>query len=246
MTSAAGSARTLAACLHGTLIATCFSDADGMMNTSLRAGLLGLCISLPLIASEAQACLNAVELSRKEAVKLINDAEAALAAGDAAGALSLIDGKLAGEEGYEVSNDKLDKRIQRVWAVARLRAGDSADVDAAVTVLREQSDAAPKDPWLKVRLAEALSRTKKGGGEARQLLEDLAKRDLIVDPEGFATLARLRKSAKDDAGATQALDRCKAMAKNPAVCSDAPLSDPKKVKRRAATSMHNSMLDPGL
>ena len=94
---------------------------------SLGLGLLGTSM-----AGNAQACLNAVELSRKEAVKLINDAEAALAAGDAVGALALLDGKLAQDEGYEVSNDKLDKRIQRVWAVARLRAGDSADVSAAV------------------------------------------------------------------------------------------------------------------
>lgn len=206
---------------------------------SLGLGLLGTSM-----AGNAQACLNAVELSRKEAVKLINDAEAALAAGDAVGALALLDGKLAQDEGYEVSNDKLDKRIQRVWAVARLRAGDSADVGAAVEVLRAQAGENPKDPWLKVRLAEALSRTKKGTGEARKLLEDLAKRDLIVDPEGFATLARLRKGAKDDPGAAQALDRCKAMAKNAAVCSDAPLAEPKKVKKQAATSMHNSMKEP--
>ncbi len=215
-----------------------------MKNKTLRAWFLCLGLTMPTIAGDAQACLNAVELSRKEAVKLINDAEAALAAGDAVRALALLDGKLAGEEGYEVSNDKLDKRIQRVWAVARLRAGDSADVAAAVSVLREQSDGSPKDPWLKVRLAEALSRTKKGGDEARKLLEDLAKRDLIVDPEGFATLARLRKSAKDDAGAAQAIERCKAMAKNVATCSDAPLPEPKKVKKHTATSMRNSMPDP--
>lgn len=214
------------------------------MKRSLHAYLLGLGLLLPALAGEARACLNAVELSRKEAVKLINDAETALAAGDAVAALALLDGKLASDEGYEVSNDKLDKRIQRVWAVARLRAGDSADVKAAIAVLREQSSANPKDPWLRVRLAEALSRTKSGGGEARKLLEDLATRDLIVDPEGFATLARLRKSAKDDAGAAQAIDRCKAMAKNAAVCSDAPLPEPKPVKRQAATSQRDSLRLP--
>jgi hypothetical protein len=214
------------------------------MNTTLQAAWLSLGISLVAMAGEAQACLNAVEISRKEAVRLINEAEAALAAGNPAAALAVLDGKLGSEEGYEVSNDKLDQRIQRVWAVARLRAGDSADVDAAITVLREQSEASPKDPWLKVRLAEALSRTKKGGKEASKLLEDLAKRDLIVDPEGFATLARLRKGAQDEAGAAQALDRCKAMAKSAATCSDAPLPEPKKVKRHVATSMRNSMLDP--
>ncbi len=206
---------------------------------------LGLLVGCALLEpAPAQACLNAVELSRKEAIKLINDAEAALAAGDAMTALVLLNKKLDHEEGYEVSSSKLDKRIQRVWAVARLRAGDSADIDAAVVVLREQSRENRNDPWLQVRLAEALSRTKRGQSEARKLLEDLAKRDLIVDPEGFATLARLRKGAKDEAGATQALDRCKAMAKKAEICSDAPLPEPKKVTRRATTNSRDGLPSP--
>lgn len=202
--------------------------------------LLGGSLFLP---SAAWACLNAVELSRKEAVKLINDAETALAAGEAAKALALLNRKLDSEEGYEVSSPQLDKRIQRVWAVARLRAGDSADIDAAVNVLREQSRENKKDPWLQVRLAEALSRTKKGQTEARKILEDLAGRDLIVDPEGFATLARLRKAAKDEAGAAQALQRCQAMAKKPEVCSDMPLPDPKKVSRQAPSGSRSGLRD---
>jgi len=202
--------------------------------------LLGGSLFLP---SAAWACLNAVELSRKEAVKLINDAETALAAGEPEKALALLNRKLDSEEGYEVSSPQLDKRIQRVWAVARLRAGDSADVDAAVNVLRDQSRENKKDPWLQVRLAEALSRTKKGPAEARKILEDLARRDLIVDPEGFATLARLRKAAKDEAGAAQALQRCQAMAKKPEVCSDTALPEPKKVSRHAASGHRDGLLD---
>lgn len=204
------------------------------------AVLLGGSLLLP---SAALACLNAVELSRKEAVKLINDAETALTAGEPEKALALLNRKLDSEEGYEVSSPQLDKRIQRVWAVARLRAGDSADVDAAVNVLSEQSRENKKDPWLQVRLAEALSRTKKGPAEARKILEDLARRDLIVDPEGFATLARLRKAAKDEAGAAQALQRCQAMAKKPEVCSDTPLPEPKKVSRHATSGRRSGLLD---
>lgn len=218
------------------------------MQKSLPAAGWGLKLSLSLtfslglaLSPPVWACLNAVELSRKEAVKLINDAEAALASGDAMTALVLLNKKLDHEEGYEVGSTKLDKRIQRVWAVARLRAGDSADVDAAVTVLREQSRESRNDPWLQARLAEALSRTKRGQGEARKILEDLAKRDLIVDPEGFATLARLRRGAKDEAGAAQALERCKAMAKKADLCSDAPLPEPKKVSRRASTASRDGL-----
>ena len=138
---------------HGTLSPTALvplcSEADVVMPKSRQAPgfalalLLGGSLFLP---SAAWAYLNAVELSRKEAVKLINDAETALAAGEAAKALALLNRKLDSEEGYEVSSPQLDKRIQRVWAVARLRAGDSADVDAAVNVLREQSRENKKDP----------------------------------------------------------------------------------------------------
>lgn len=217
------------------------------MQKSSHAVIWGLTMALYCgvsLAPPAWACLNAVEISRKQAVKLINDAEAALAAGDPMTALVMLNNKLDHEEGYEVGSSKLDKRLQRVWAVARLRAGDSADLEAAVAVLREQSRDNRNDPWLQVRLAEALSRTKKGQGEARKILEDLAKRDLIVDPEGFATLARLRRGAKDEAGAAQALQRCQAMAKKAEVCSDAPLPEPKQVSRRAPTTSRDGLANP--
>lgn len=169
----------------------------------------------------AEACINGVEMSRKTAVQLINQAEVALAEGNARAALILLDRKLGIDELFS-RNAKLEQRLERLWAVARLRAGEAADIGRAIKVLREQLETEKANPWLKVRLAEALSRTTQGIEEARQLLEELAKQDLIVDPEGFATLATLRKRAKDLPGAEQAMTRCKAMAKKPAVCSDTP------------------------
>ena len=43
--------------------------------------------------------------------------------------------------------------------------------------------------------------------ESLEMLESLAKQDLIVDAEGFSTLARLRKQTGDIAGAASALQR---------------------------------------
>lgn len=189
--------------------------------------------ALLLSATEAVACLNAVEIKRKQAIELIAEAEKLLAGGESQKALEMLNGKLGGAEGYEISSAKLGQKLERLWAVARMRAGGTGDIEDAVEVLRDQLKESAKDPWLKVRLAEALSRTKGGTKEARSLLEPLAKQDLIVDPEGFATLARLRKQAKDEAGTTAALERCKAMAKDAALCSAEPLPPPKKTPRRA-------------
>jgi predicted Zn-dependent protease len=111
-----------------------------------------------------------------------------------------------------------------------MRAGAADDLDNAISVLREQLAADTASPWLKTRLAEALSRTRRGSREARSLLEQLAKADLIVDAEGYATLARLRKQAGDGEGATAALARCTSMTKKAEVCSDEPLPPPKTAR----------------
>jgi hypothetical protein len=54
--------------------------------------------------------------------------------------------------------------------------------------------------------------------EARTILEDLAKRDLIASPEGYAALATLRLQFGDADGQKLALKRCEAMAKTQDVC----------------------------
>lgn len=197
---------------------------------SQAAGSIAL-IAVWTTSSPGLACLNGVELHRKQAVQLANAAEKALADGDAKQALSMLADKMASPEGYELSHQGLRARLEQLFAVARFRAGGQADIDDAITVLRQQTKDSPKNPWLKVRLAEALSHNAKGTKEAVKILEPLAKEDLIVDAEGFATLARLRRQAGNAEGATAALERCKAMAKQPSLCSDAPLPPPPTVPR---------------
>jgi hypothetical protein len=133
-------------------------------------------------------------------------------------------------------------RAERVLAVALSRAGGalavqgevprevlgawaggkegqaSRNVAWSVEVLKRQSGSKADDVALKTDLAEAMSRVPEHRQEARTILEDLAKRDLIASPEGYAALAMLRSQSGDTDGQKLALKRCEAMAKNQDAC----------------------------
>ncbi len=55
-------------------------------------------------------------------------------------------------------------------------------------------------------------------GHAKEILEKLAMDDLLATPEGYRALAVLRAAANDDPGRTEALGRCKNMAKDASIC----------------------------
>lgn len=171
----------------------------------------------------AGACLNAVEMSRKQANRLAMAAEKELAAGNPRQARNLLMTVLGSKEPYDLPTPALEHKLVQLYAIACMRVGNQAAVKHSVEVFREQSKDAPKDPALKVRLAEALSHQAPASKEALSILEPLEKKDLIVDAEGYATLARLRKASGDSQGAEAALVRCRAMTKLGSVCSDAPL-----------------------
>lgn len=168
-----------------------------------------------------------MELSRSEVKKLIADARAALDAGDALAALKLLDKALGWQAGeYSIPSERLQRQVDQIFAVARSRAGGSDDVRSALQPLRDGLQRDRQNPWLRTRLAEALSRTPDGRAEALAILTGLAEKDLIVDAEGYAVLARLRQGQKDEAGAKQALARCSAMARRKEICSSAAFPDP--------------------
>lgn len=89
----------------------------------------------------------------------------------------------------------------------------------SVEVLERQSGSKADDVALKTDLAEAMARVPERRQEARTILEDLAKRDLIASPEGYAALALLRRQSGDTDGQRLALKRCEAMAKNQDACA---------------------------
>lgn len=193
---------------------------------------LGFSIALALAAltpeQAAHGCEGVVliKLSRNRAVSLIRNAEVALAAGKAERTLSLLRRALDGADDFDIEDPKLKAKLERVRAVAAIRAGDASEVENAIREFRVGLTGAPENPWLKTRLAEGLSRTKEGRKEAKEILEKLAQQDLIADAEGFATLARLRRLDGDVPGAVRWLERCKAVATRPPVCSSAELPPP--------------------
>jgi hypothetical protein len=102
------------------------------------------------------------------------------------------------------------------------RGGEAAEREQniawSIATLRRQVQATADDVALKTDLAEVLARVEAHRGEARAILEDLAQRDLIASPEGYAALAGLRGGSGDAAGRQLALKRCEAMAKAPDAC----------------------------
>jgi hypothetical protein len=142
----------------------------------------------------------------------------------------------------KAKRSKLVERGQRILAVALARTDGALPVDKevpdyaqgtwigkndkdratnldwAVSTLRSVNDLKKDDPAAQTDLAEALSKVEKHQGEAREILERLAKKDLIATPEGYAALAKLRSKAGDAKGQKVAMQRCEAMAKSASIC----------------------------
>jgi predicted Zn-dependent protease len=134
-------------------------------------------------------------------------------------------------------------RAQRVLAVATARSGGSLDVgrevpgyvqdtwlgktaedrrsnlEFAVTTLQHVGKLKQDDPAVQTELAEAMAQLDDRREEAKVILEKLAQKDLIATPEGYATLANLRKSRGDTEGQLAALKRCQAMSGSESVFS---------------------------
>jgi len=113
--------------------------------------------------------------------------------------------------------------VQGTW-LGKTDAERKANLDWAVKTLREVAKARKDDPAARTELAEALARVDSSKSEARRILEELAQKDLITSPDGYATLATLRESAGDDAGRRAALERCKSMAHSKGVCEGRPVA----------------------
>jgi hypothetical protein len=102
-----------------------------------------------------------------------------------------------------VGDGQEDRATNLSWSVRSLRAIHASKTDDVVA----QSE-----------LGEALATVDAHRGEAREILEALAKKDLLTSPEAYKALAKLRAEAGDKDGRTAALERCRAMAKDAAIC----------------------------
>jgi predicted Zn-dependent protease len=113
---------------------------------------------------------------------------------------------------------ELPNYVQGSW-IGKTGEDRAKNLDWSIGELRTLSVAKKDDAALETDLAEALSKVDSHKKEARQMLERLAKKDLVATPEGYAALARLRSESGDAAGTKLALKRCEAMADADAVCT---------------------------
>jgi hypothetical protein len=205
----------------------------------------GTCLGLGAVSRDAQACGGEwyPEVAVDPRIHGVAQAEKSLASGNRVAAAASVLRMMPHIKSLKAKPGSLVGRAERVLAVALSRsngalkvsqevplevlaswagsrAGESdANLAWSVDVLKRQSDAKQDDVALKTDLAEAMSRVPTRRAEARAMLEELAKRDLIASPEGYAALAELRSQSGDADGQKLALKRCEAMAKSQDACA---------------------------
>lgn len=131
---------------------------------------------------------------------------------------------------FELTDKALQARADLIVLVAAMRGkkeppfrpwrrdarrDDSGRSMTILDQLRELAAADADNPLLQARIAEALllERGDKRVAEATTIMEDLAIRDLVPDPEAWLTLATVRHLAKDTTGAATAIERCRKAAR---------------------------------
>jgi hypothetical protein len=197
------------------------------------------------VASDAKACggewVPAVEIDHRP--EGIARAEKALKKGEHAQAAAMVVRMMPHVKDLKAKKDgTLVARAQRILALAVARNNGALPIDKelpgyvqgtwigktakdkatnlewSVSALRKLNDIKKDDAAVQSDLAEAMAKVEKYRGEAKEILEKLAEKDLVSSPEAYATLAELRSAAGDTAGQKVALKRCESMAKTANVC----------------------------
>jgi hypothetical protein len=205
---------------------------------------LGVCTGVGLLAQDARACGGEwyPEVMIDPRIHGVAQAEKTLANGNRLAAAASVIRMMPHIKSLKSKPGSLVARAERVLALALSRSQGALPVGAevpdevlgswrgagegesaanlawSVSVLKRQSEGKRDDVALKTDLAEAMARIPEQRAEARGILEDLAKRDLIASPEGYAALASLRSQSGDADGQKLALKRCEAMAKSQDAC----------------------------
>jgi hypothetical protein len=205
---------------------------------------LGACLGTTVLAHHARACGGEwyPEVMVDPRIHGVAQAEKQLANGNRLAAAASVIRMIPHIKSLKSKPGSLVGRAERVLAVALSRSqgalpvasevpldilgswrgskdGESAaNMAWSVAVLKRQSENKSDDVSLKTDLAEAMARLPEERMQARAILEDLATRDLIASPEGYAALASLRRQSGDTDGQKLALKRCEAMAKSQDAC----------------------------
>jgi hypothetical protein len=183
-----------------------------------------LAVALACIqATPAFGCINGVLLAGEEAEREVARVERMLRAGHYR---QVIDWA----EENEVSGYLLRRRVNLLELTARIRLkareriavrNGLPDLVYELEQLRTRSG---DDPFVLARLAEALVLVPSSVEEARTLIEQLIKRDLMPDAEAWATGAFARRLSGDEVGSRAALRRCRQIAGRRRHACDLPLA----------------------
>lgn len=206
--------------------------------------LMGVCVGVSAFTEDARACGGEwyPEVMVDPRMHGVAQAEKMLQSGQRLAAAASVIRMMPHIKSLKATPGSLVGRAERVLAVALSRSRGALPVEKevpadvlgswqaakdgerdanlkwSVRVLERQAKAKADDVALQTDLAEAMARVPEHRAKARVILEDLAKRDLIASPEGYATLAALRSESGDESGQKLALQRCEAMAKNQDAC----------------------------
>jgi hypothetical protein len=198
------------------------------MRRFVTVSLLGL-FSLS-VAADADACLRKMHNKPKPrqvdpTLAAVQKAEKLLAKGDHAGAMGHARKAMDDLTSLPpVGAADLPIRAQRVAAIAAVRTNGKVDLGTglpgkteqdqrtnvawAQLVLTYQSALAGDNLVLKTHLAEALAADPVMSGRAREMLNDLATRDVMPTARGYTMLAKLEGDRGDATAREAALHRC--------------------------------------
>lgn len=153
---------------------------------------------------------------------------------EAAKAVTESFGNLMNERGGDPWRDQA--RIVLARAVARV--GSDSELEWALPVL-ENAAQESTDPRILTALGEAKSKVPGQIEQAREILEQLARGDLLTSAEGYRALAVLRRARGDHAGAGDAVARCSRMAPEAQLCGVPRRIDLLPRERRNGRAAHD-------
>lgn len=205
------------------------------------AGVALLCGAALLAPRRAPACGNAVSFE-EERVNLVLAADRSLREGRPKASAELLLRQYPSLEAVQ-PKEKLVQRARRIVALAVVRTDGllpvpafaattneerRANLEWAVQVMRKAHADDPKNPIVQAALAEALATLPEHLQEAFDILDRLARRDVLPSARGYHALAHLRQLVGDTEGARAALEKEAQLVKSP----PPPESFPKPPRRR--------------
>jgi hypothetical protein len=200
---------------------------------------LAVAAVLVLRCGAADACINVTKADLDESVRSLKIAEGALEGGDLPKATRWLDaasrfledvkhsidpedGKVHSPQGapFPPPDAGLYRRAARLRALIRSRSPKATppEREAAVQLFEKEVLGPSPDPTLLADYAEALSRVPARAAQAAMMLRALRDKDLIGSAFAYAALAAIEKQAGDEQASGAARERCRTMAKKPAIC----------------------------